>query len=78
MTDLNLHTWHITRRLDYCPPHFIAVDVPLTKENKYWITEKLVGRYCFVYPTTKFDELYVGYPAFEDPEEATYFSLMWT
>jgi hypothetical protein len=84
MTQLNLYTWFSNRELNYCPKHFLVVDVLITYESKQWILEKLTGRFCLVeFPNYSDQESYdsmlqFGYfPAFENPTEATYFQLMW-
>lgn len=70
MHNLNLYTWHTTRQLDYCPPHFVVTSTPYSPENLVWVFEKLSGRFCLVSPL----KLY----AFENPAEATYYELVWS
>lgn len=87
MTELNLYTWFSQRELQYCPKHFIVVDHLITIESKQWILEKLTGRFCLVEVPNYSDANYdsydppyrIGYsPAFENPQEATYFQLIWS
>jgi hypothetical protein len=84
MIELNLYTWFSNRELNYCPKHFIVVDHIITVESNQWILEKLTGRFCLVeilnYNNLEGDSLtnWIGYfPAFENPQEATYFQLIW-
>lgn len=86
MTELNLYTWFAQRELNYCPQHFVVVDIMVTVTNKQWVLEKLTGRFCLV-ETPNYDDAYnddklpfrFGFLfAFEDPKEASYFSLVWS
>jgi hypothetical protein len=84
MTELNVYTWFSNRELNYIPAHFVVVDTLITQESKQWILEKLTGRFCLVESPNYTDQesydsmLQFGYfPAFENPQEATYFQLMW-
>lgn len=85
MTELNLYTWFGQRELNYCPKHFVVVDIIATRTHKEWILEKLTGRfsmielpnYCETYTTNEIFRIGFLF-AFEDPTEATYFSLMWS
>jgi|688.fasta_scaffold393818_2 hypothetical protein len=84
MTELNVYTWFSNRELNYIPAHFVVVDTLITQESKQWILEKLTGRFCLV-EIPNYTDLNIasnpwafGYsPAFENPQEATYFQLMW-
>lgn len=86
MTDLNLYTWFSQRELQYCLPHFVVVDTLVTVESKHWILEKLTGRFCLVEAYVAGNPIYspyspysIGYSlAFEIPQEATYFQLIWS
>jgi len=86
MIELNVYTWYSDRELNYCPAHFVVVDSIVTTESKQWILEKLTGRFCLVevpnYSNMSYDPNMiwrVGYfPAFEIPQEATYFQLIWS
>jgi hypothetical protein len=84
MTELNVYTWFSNRELNYCPAHFVVVDTLITQESKQWILEKLTGRFCLVEIPNYIDSNVsnpwaFGYsPAFENPQEATYFQLIWS
>jgi hypothetical protein len=66
--DINLHTWFITRELEFAPEHFTTCTTQTTVEARDWILEKLTGR--FVITSTMC-------PSFEDPKEAVFYELKW-
>lgn len=79
---LNLHTWHVARELNFLPKHFIVSNTAITHESKQWILENLTGRFCIVSQVdTDLSEisskLYLpkDCPAFEDPKEAILYEL---
>lgn len=81
MKELNVYTWFSDRKLTYCPAHFIVVKTFVTNESKLWIMENLRGRFCLVDALSNdpfTDPSFGNYPAFEDPQEATYFQLIWS
>ena len=85
MTELELDpmTWFAERELSYKPRHFIVARTPLTSESRKWIHDKLRGRFAVVnvvHNTNLTDDMdmFGGYPAFEDPGEATFYELTWS
>ena len=88
--NINLHTWFSERELDFCPPHFIMCNTPLTEESKSWILERCKGRFYIQSRSWSQSSLYQstfsrtgGYdmtnlPFFEDHEEATLYELTWS
>ena len=78
--NLNIQTWYTERQMSFCPKHFISVKIPLTDEKKFWIIDKLSGRY-FIGEITSTAFLFADfdeYPSFEDPQEAILFQLTWS
>jgi hypothetical protein len=91
MHDINPLDWHNTKYLSYIPPHFVKIVVDSGKvevpELLLWIEKNVGGRfgieselttndsqqtsYSFVYARNK--NIKIG---FEDPAEATMFSLI--
>jgi hypothetical protein len=66
----------MNRDLNFVPCHFIKTHTPATPESKQWIQEKLRGRYSL---TLSFGAVFGdNIPAFEDPEEATFYELTWS
>ena len=70
------------RRVDFCPPHFITVDVPrrynIDRAICDWIEDNLSGRYYFG-PAIGLDDMRnltqtirIG---FEQPKESSFFML---
>lgn len=83
MTELELDpfTWFAERELRYKPKHFVVASTAITSESKKWIHDKLKGRFAIVnvvYNTNIVDDMFGGYPAFEDPSEATFYELTWS
>lgn len=85
VTDLEIDpiTWFSQRELNYKPRHFILTKTPITTESKKWIYNKLRGRFVIVTldytQNDSFDDFDLGgYPAFEDPAEATFYELTWS
>jgi hypothetical protein len=74
--------WFETRRLAWMPSHFArvsidSIDIFIHGEAEAWIAENTQGRYavitCAVQEKNKLlSKVYAG---FEDPAEATYFTL---
>jgi len=74
--------WFETRRLAWMPAHFTrvsidSIDIFIHGEAEAWIAENTQGRYavitCAVQEKNKLlSKVYAG---FEDPAEATYFTL---
>lgn len=75
LTDINLNQWFMNRELNFIPNHFIKTHTPTTPESKQWIQEKLRGRYSL---TLNFSVFGDTIPAFEDPQEATFYELTWS
>lgn len=85
MTELELDpfTWFAERELQYKPKHFVVARTAVTAESKKWIHDKLKGRFAIVNlvhtPALGNDiDIFGGYPAFEDPSEATFYELTWS
>ena len=78
MVELNIDEWFKERKLTNCPPHFIKASAILTDSARDWIRERLSGRYCFVQykGTQSWNQVYTV--AFENPNEATMYELMWS
>lgn len=79
--EINLQSWFVDRELSHCPPHFVRTQTIATSENRLWIYEMCVGRYCFVNSSRNDDFIRFldnKYPAFEDPKEAMLFELTWS
>lgn len=71
---------HGMRQLKHCPPHFTEVIFDLNIAEKAisdWIYENLAGRFYVGYVDKIQDDTYQRYysAAFEEPGEASYFSL---
>lgn len=76
---INTDTWYKARELSYCPKHFIPAITPLTEEGKFWVLERLRGRYYIEFSGFRrsiFDNKIVIY--FEDPKEAVLYELTWS
>ena len=54
------------RELSTCPRHFIVVRCALTRPARNWVWKNLTGRFT----------VQADFVAFEDPAEATMFSLI--
>ena len=72
------------REVKNFPRHFVVTKTPITQESKQWILETLQGRFCIV-SSLEVDEspkMMLGFPieipAFEDPQEATFYELKWS
>ena len=84
MTDyqVNINTWFMEREVKNFPRHFIVTRTPITQESKQWILETLQGRFCIVSSLEIEDSMMLGFPteipAFEDPQEATFYELKWS
>jgi hypothetical protein len=82
MTTIDPRDWFETRRLAWMPSHFArvsidSIDIFIHGEAEAWIAENTQGRYavitCAVQEKNKLlSRVYAG---FEDPSEATYFTL---
>lgn len=69
------------REVKYFPKHFVLVKTAITHESRQWVLESLQGRFCIVTTIDADDgfiNLPVEYPAFEDPQEATFYTLKWS
>lgn len=75
LTDINLNQWFMNRDLNFVPCHFIKASTSITPESKQWIQEKLRGRYSLTHTFSVFGDTI---PAFEDPQEATFYELTWS
>ena len=70
------------RRMDHCPPHFVAMRFDTRTQDKTitdWIYEHLEGRFYFgddYYNTPSGSVQMNKIAAFELPGEASYFSLI--
>ena len=70
------------RQLDYCPPHFTAVEFQLNTSEKVisdWVWTNLMGRFWIGDRYSKDDKGNVNFQkcvAFEIPGEASMFSLI--
>lgn len=74
--------WFSDRELKFAPKHFTTAHSLLTLDGKKWIMNKLRGRFALVHPKDGFglDDI-LGtnlVPAFEDPQEAVLYELMWS
>lgn len=79
--------WHNIRYLPYIPDHFIQCKMPADEDVGSilpWLLDNTSGRYAIAAPTEQLDghrnfwvqrELLVG---FEDPKEATLFTLVYS
>ena len=65
----------MNRDLNFVPCHFIKASTSITPESKQWIQEKLRGRYSLTHTFSVFGDTI---PAFEDPQEATFYELTWS
>lgn len=78
--------WYSNRELLHTPTHFVVATTELTNESKMWIMNNLKGRFSVVrgqdgtkmIGSIPFLDLSDGYPAFEDPREATLYELKWS
>ena len=84
-------TWYSERQLSFTPAHFTISITPLSAESETWVFNKLSGRFSIVNdlgPTLE-DEItpskisilefmIQSYIAFEDPNEAILYELMWS
>jgi hypothetical protein len=80
--NINPRDWFNTRRINFMPQHFTRVsletiDVFSHDEAAHWIDTNGEGRYCVVNVAQRQGEHIVQktYAGFEDPLEASYFSL---
>ena len=76
--------WFSDRELKYTPKHFTLTRSQLTIESKKWILNNLRGRFSLLESksndwlvTNDYDMMDVV-PAFEDPQEAILYELMWS
>lgn len=72
--------WHAERELLYTPKHFTLAKSLVTWDSKRWIINNLRGRVSFAV-TDNMSILGPDYdtvPAFEDPQEAIMYELMWS
>jgi thiamine phosphate synthase YjbQ (UPF0047 family) len=81
MLELNIDEWFKERKLTTCPPYFVRATAPLSENAKDWIRERLVGRYAFVPISNEksrysWNQIYTV--AFENPNEATMYELIWS
>lgn len=79
---INIDTWIGDRQLDFCPKHFIMATTPITTEIKFWVLEKLHGRF-YVSANTNFGNRGFLFEAdeniyFEDSQEAVLYELTWS
>lgn len=78
---INYFTWYGDRKLNFCPNHFVgAPGISVDSERLLWIYENTLGRFFVreldiieLLGDTKHPEVY-----FEDPAEATFFTLTWS
>ena len=72
--------WYSEREVSFTPKHFVMARSRLTVDSKRWILSTLRGRFSFVmddneeFLSLDFDLI----PAFEDPQEAIVYELMWS
>lgn len=76
--------WYSDRQVSFVPKHFTVANTELSSESDLWIKTKLRGRYALAHRTVQSGShnLYDGFssvvPAFEDPNEAVMYELMWS
>lgn len=70
------------REVKNFPRHFVVTKTPITQESKQWILETLQDKFCIVSSLEIEDKMMLGFPteipAFEDPQEATFYELKWS
>jgi len=85
MIQLNIdpREWFETRRVSWMPAHFARVsidnlDIFMHGEAEQWIQENTLGRYSVVTCAIRQGNKLISkvYAGFEDPAEATFFSLV--
>lgn len=87
--EINPYVYFAERELQYKPTHFVQTKTAITLESRKWINNKLKGRFCVVNLEKLYNMMEIsntniiveglnGYPAFEDPAEATFYELTWS
>lgn len=69
--DINLFTWCSDRQYNIVPVHFVFANAFFKEESRYWIMEKLTGRFGICISGGMYRV------AFEDPKEALFYDLVW-
>jgi hypothetical protein len=77
--EIKPEVWHVNRKLDFKPPHFVTANTAITRESAKWIVHTLSGRYTFI-GSESIDDFFVPItlPSFEDPTEALLYELKWS
>ena len=82
MTKIDPRDWFETRKVSWMPAHFARVsidnvDIFMHSEAEMWIQENTTGRYSVVTCAGRQGNKLISkvYAGFEDPVEATYFTL---
>lgn len=75
---INIDTWTNGREVSFCPKHFISTSTELTEESKFWVLERLHGRYHISMITVSNIFHHQVNIHFEDPQEAVLYELTWS
>jgi len=70
LPEININDWYTDRLVDFVPEHFVKASGLLNTNSMEWIRINFTGRFAF-------KRISSGEVYFEDPAEATFFSLTW-
>ena len=76
--NINIFTWYSERQLNFPPLHFIKCRTPITDKAKFWVYEKLSGRFYIETENPRDLFLLEEVIYFEDPQEAVMYELTWS
>jgi len=85
VSDYTVHPqiWYAKRELEFTPSHFIKSKVPLYSNSLEWLVNHTQGRYSIIQTLERDEDNFLivlsnlGYPAFENPQEAIMYELKW-